>query len=44
MSGCEHGSVSSTFPVCENGSAGTLAMRLLSQMMRDSETARRRSL
>lgn len=44
MRGCEQGSVSFTFPVCEKGSAGTLAMWLLSQMMRDSETERRRSL
>lgn len=44
MSGCEQGIVSSTFPVCENGSAGTRAMWLLSQMMRDRETERRRSL
>lgn len=44
MSGCEQGSVSSTFRVCEKASGGTLAMWLLSQMMRDSETERRRSL
>lgn len=36
--------MSSTFPECEKGSAGTRAMWLLSQMMRDSETERRRSL
>lgn len=43
MSGCEQASVSSTLPVCEKGSAGTLEMWLLSQMMRDRETERRRS-
>lgn len=37
-SGWEQGNMSSGLSVRENGSAGTLVMWLLSQMMRDSET------
>lgn len=39
-SGWEQGSMSSGLSVREKGSAGTLVMWLLSQMMRDNETAR----